>query len=416
MYISGGPGSLSTALQEASGMRRETELVHFEAAPGDPVRPTSTPIYQTATFRQPTATGFGAYDYTRSGNPTRSVLEAQLARLECGARALTFASGMAAVAAVASLVSSGEEILAGDDLYGGTCRYLSRVLPQQGIAVRYVDTTDLAAVAEALARPARLVLIETPTNPLQKISDLAALARIVHAAGALLAVDNSLLSPYLQQPLELGADLVIHSATKFLCGHSDVTAGAVVCRDAELGERLAFYCNAVGAALAPFEAWLLLRGLRSLALRLDRQQANAKVVAHFLAGHPQVRRVHYPGLPGHPGREILLRQARGPGALVSFETGDPEVARRVAEATELFNLNISFGGMGSSVSLPARMSHASIPPEVRHARPLVPDDLVRLSVGIEHAEDLVADLAQAFARAVAIEPAEPLPAGAGAAV
>ena len=387
-------------------MRRETELVHFDPAPGDPVRPTSTPIYQTATFRQPTATEFGAYNYTRSGNPTRSVLEAQLARLECGARALAFSSGMAAVAAVASLACSGEEILAGDDLYGGTCRYLSRVLPQQGIAVRYVDSTDLGAVAAILqqsARPPRLVLIETPTNPLQKISDLTALARLAHAAGALLAVDNSLLSPYLQQPLELGADLVIHSATKFLCGHSDVTAGVVVCRDAEVGERLAFYCNAAGTALAPFEAWLLLRGTRSLALRLDRQQANAKVVAHFLAGHPQVRRVHYPGLPGHPGREILLRQARGAGALVGFETGDPEVSCRVAEATQLFAVNISFGGMGSSISLPGRMSHASTPPEVRRLRPL-PDDLVRLSVGIEHADDLVADLAQAFDRAGEAQP------------
>ena len=379
-------------------MRRETELVHFEAAPGDPLRPTSTPIYQTATFRQLTATELGAFDYTRSANPTRSVLEEQLARLERGACALGFASGMAAVTAVASLVQAGEEVIAGDDLYGGTYRLLARVLCQHGVNVRYVDTTDLAAVERELARPAPLVMIETPTNPLQKITDVAALARLVHDAGGLLSVDNSLLSPYFQQPLELGADLVIHSATKFLCGHSDVTAGAVVVRDAALGERLSFYRNAAGTGLAPFDSWLLLRGMRSLALRLDRQQQNADALARFLAGHPKVRRVFYPGLPGHPGRDVLLRQARGTGALLSFETGDLERSRRIAEGTELFTVNVSFGGLGSSISLPARMSHSSIPPDVRSSRCL-PEDLVRISVGIEHIDDLVEDLDRALDQA-----------------
>lgn len=376
-------------------MRRETELVHFEAAPGDPLRPTSTPIYQTSTFRQPSATEFGAYDYTRSGNPTRAVLEAQLARLERGASALAFASGMAAVTAVTSLLKAGDEILAGDDLYGGTYRLLTRVLPRQGIGVRCVDTTDLAAVERALSRPMPLVMIETPTNPLQKITDVAALARLVHAAGGLLSVDNSLLSPYFQQPLELGADLVIHSATKFLCGHSDVTAGAVVARDAGVGERLAFYRNAAGTGLAPFDSWLLLRGMRSLALRLERQQQNAEALARFLAEHPKVSRVYYPGLPGHPGRDVLLRQARGTGALVSFETGDPARSRQIAEGTELFTVNVSFGGLGSSISLPACMSHASIPADVRSSRCL-PEDLVRISVGIEHVDDLVEDLGRAL--------------------
>jgi cysteine-S-conjugate beta-lyase len=380
-------------------MRRETELVHFEAAPGDPLRPTSTPIYQTATFRQATATGTGAYDYTRSGNPTRDVLESQLARLERGAAALAFTSGMAAVTSVTSLLSAGQEVLAGDDLYGGTYRFLSRVLPAHGIGVRFVDTTDLAAVERALARKAPLVMIETPTNPLQKITDVAALAEMVHRAGGLLSVDNSLLSPYLQQPLDLGADLVIHSATKFLCGHSDVTAGAVVARDREVAERLGFYRNAAGTGLAPFDAWLLLRGMRSLALRLERQQENALAVARFLAGHPKVRKVNYPGLPDHPGREVLLRQSRGPGAVLSFETGDAARSRRVAEGTELFTVCVSFGGIGSSISLPACMSHASIPAEVRNERSL-PEDLVRLSVGIEHVDELIEDIDRALEQAV----------------
>lgn len=379
-------------------MRRETELVHFEAAPGDPLRPTSTPIYQTSTFRQSTASEFGAYDYTRSSNPTRAVLESQLARLERGSAALAFTSGMAAVTAVTSLLSAGDEVLAGDDLYGGTYRFLTRVLPSHGIGVRYVDTTNLAAVERALARPAPLVMIETPTNPLQKITDVAALAQRVHQAGGLLSVDNSLLSPFLQQPLELGADLVIHSATKFLCGHSDVTAGAVVTRDLHVAERLGFYRNAAGTGLAPFDAWLVLRGMRSLALRLERQQENAGAVARFLAGHPKVRKVNYPGLPGHPGREVLLRQARGAGALLSFETGDAARSRRLAEATELFTVCVSFGGIGSSISLPACMSHASIPAEVRNERCL-PEDLVRLSVGIEHVDDLIEDLGRALDRA-----------------
>ena len=378
-------------------MRRETELIHFEPAPGDPLRPTSTPIYQTATFRQPDATRFGAYDYTRSGNPTQSVLESQLARLEHGTSALAYASGMAALSAVASLVPAGSEILAGDDLYGGTYRLLSQVLPLQGIGVRWVDPSDLTAVETALAHRPALVLVETPTNPRQRIADIAEMAERVHAAGALLAVDNSMLSPYLQQPLDLGADLVVHSATKFLCGHSDVTAGAVVVRDPQLGERLAFLRNATGTGLAPFDSWLLLRGLRSLALRLDRQQQNAAALAAFLAGHRSVERVYYPGLPDHPGRELHFRQARGAGALVSFETGDAELSRRIVEETELFAVCVSFGGMGSSISLPACMSHASIPPEVRSARHL-PDDLVRLSAGVEHIDDLLEDLGRAFDR------------------
>lgn len=381
--------------EEPPPLKPATQLVHFEAAPDDSFQPSSTPIYQTATFCQSSATEGGRYDYTRSGNPTRTVLEEQLARLEGGSRAFAFTSGMAAITAVASLAEPGQEILAGNDLYGGTYRLLTRVVARQGIAVRFVDTTDGDAVEQELSRRPRLVLIETPTNPLLQVTDIAALASRVHDHGGLLAVDNSLLSPYLQRPLERGADLVIHSATKYLCGHGDVTAGMVIAKEEELADSIAFYQNAAGCALAPFEAWLLLRGLKTLALRLEKQQASAGLVAEFLNRHPLVRQVHYPGLADHPGRDTHFRQARGAGGVVSFETGSVELSKKVIEETRLFAITVSFGCVSSSISLPACMSHASIPGKVRSAR-LLPEDLVRISVGIEHPEDLIDDLSRAL--------------------
>jgi cystathionine beta-lyase len=359
-------------------MKLATECVRTPAD-GDPYGASSPPIYQTATFRQPSAVEFGEYDYTRTANPTRTALERQIARLERGAAALAFSSGMAALAAVTRLVASGDEILAGDDLYGGTFRLLGRVLPPLGIGVRYVDTTDLDAVARAFTPATRLVLVESPTNPLLRVTDLSGLAGIAHDRGALLAVDNSLLSPVLQRPLELGADLVIHSATKFLAGHADVIAGAVVARDEALAERLAFVQNAEGSGLAPFDAWLVLRGIKTLALRVERQSASARRVAEYLGGRRDVERVLYPGA----------------GAVVSFTTGDAELSRRIVEAARLFTIAVSFGGVGSVASLPCRMSHASTPPEVRE-RHALPEDLVRLSVGIEDVDDLVDDLDAAF--------------------
>lgn len=367
-------------------MKDATLCVHIDNS-GDPYGATSPPIYQTATFRQPSALDFGEYDYTRTANPTRSLVEEQIARLERGTRAFAFASGMAAIGAVARLVSAGEEILAGDDLYGGTFRMLGAVLPPLGISVGYVDTTDVAAVEAAIGPKTRLVLVESPTNPLMRVSDLEALARAAHRKGALLAVDNSLLSPLLQRPLECGADVVVHSATKFLCGHGDVIAGAVVVRDEELARRIAFRQNAEGAGLSPFDAWLLLRGMKTLALRLERQCASAEKIAAFLAAHPAVREVFYPGQ----------------GAVISFTTGDAETSRRAVEATRLFAIAVSFGAVTSAISLPCRMSHASIPAEIRD-RYAPPEDLVRLSVGIEDADDLVADLEQALEHA-AVQPA-----------
>ena len=379
-------------------MRPATELVHYDPSPHDPFHPNSTPIYQTATFGQPAADRFGEYDYTRSGNPTRSVLEGQLARMERAERAFAFASGMAALTALTRTVAAGGAVLAGDDLYGGTYRLLSRVLPGHGIRVRYADATDLAAMEEALAEGPQLVLVESPTNPLLRVVDLEGLAGRVHARGALLAVDNSALSPYLQRPLELGADAVVHSATKHLGGHGDLTAGVVAVRDRELAERLAFVQNAEGAGLAPFESWLLLRGIKTLGVRLDRQQASAQRVAEHLATHPQVSRVHYPGLDTHPGRAIHFRQARGAGSLISLLPRRPEMARILVESTQLFRISVSFGSVGSLASLPSRMSHSSIPPEVRASRAL-PEHLVRLSIGLEDAEDLIEDLDQALEEA-----------------
>lgn len=375
-------------------MKTATECVNLPAT-GDPHDAIAPPIYQTATFRQPGATEFGEYDYSRSANPTRSLVEAQIARLERGTRALAFSSGMAAISAVTRLVRCGESIVAGDDLYGGTCRLLGRITTGLGIEVRHVDTTSPEALTRAIDGSTRLVLLETPTNPLLRISDIQEIAGIAHDAGALLAIDNSLLSPVLQRPLELGADIVIHSATKFLCGHSDVTAGAVVVKAEALGERIAFVQNAEGAGLAPFDAWLLLRGMKTLALRVERQCVSAQRIAEYLDAHPLVTKVHYPGLVSHPGHALQCRQTRGAGGVISFETGDPERSRQIVEGARLFAIAVSFGGVGSVISLPARMSHASIPAELRD-RIAPADDLVRISVGIEDVEDLIEDLAQAL--------------------
>jgi cystathionine beta-lyase len=317
---------------------------------------------------------------------------------------------MAAITAATKLAQCGDEIIAGDDLYGGTVRLLDQILPRQGITVVYADTTDLSDVRRAITPRTRLILVETPTNPLMHVSDIRALAQLARDAGVYLAVDNSMLSPVLQQPLALGADLVIHSATKFLCGHSDVTAGAVITNDEELQRRLAFHQNAEGAGLSPFESWLLLRGVKTLSLRVERQQATAQRIAEFLATHPLVSQVYYAGLESHPGHSIHHEQAAGAGAVISFTTGDENFAQQFVEATRLFDIAVSFGSVNSTISLPCRMSHASIPAALRD-RLSPPADLIRLSVGIEDADDLRADLQQAFAIAAAKTSVEPAAVG-----
>src|SRR6201988_4391126 len=353
------------------------------------------PIYQTATFEQPTATEFGEYDYTRSGNPTRTLLEQQLADLEGGTYPCAFASGMAALTSLTRIVRPGEEIIAGDDLYGGTVRLLDRLASHRQISILYFDKTNGVEVRNALTDRTRLIVIETPTNPLFRISDIRELSSIAREAGAYLAVDNSMLSPVFQRPLSLGADVVIHSATKFLCGHSDVTAGALITNDSALHKQFSFQQNAEGAGLSPFESWLLLRGLKTLALRVERQNNTAEKIANYLQTRTEVNQVFYPGLANYPGRAVHQQQADGNGAVLSFTTGDEKLSAEIVQSTKLFKVAVSFGSVGSTISLPCRMSHASIPGGLRD-RLAPPSDLVRISVGIEDVDDLIDDLVHAF--------------------
>ena len=380
-------------------MKFASRLVQFDAAPGDRFRPTSTPIYQTATFEQEHADQFGDYDYSRSGNPTRTVLQEQVASLEGGTRAFAFASGMAAITAVARTLRTGDEILADSDLYGGTCRLFTSVLERSGIHASYADASDLASFAAKITPRTRLIFLESPTNPLLRVIDLRALAALAHDHNALLVVDNSLMSPYLQLPLSLGADIVVHSATKFLGGHADVMGGMVVVRDAKLAEDIYFLQNAEGNALAPFDCFLLLRGLKTLKLRVDAQLRNALAVAEFLAADPRIARVFYPGLKSDPGYARQQQQASGAGSVLSFTTRSAEAARVVAERAKMFHISVSFGSMHSTISLPGCMSHASVPPEIAASRKL-PPELVRVSVGIEDAGDLIADLDQALSHSI----------------
>lgn len=372
----------------------ETLAVHagFES---DPLTGAVVPAIQpSATFEQD-AVGSPrmGYEYARTGNPTRDVLERAVAELEGGAHGVAFASGMAATQNLLYLLDPGQRILLGDDVYGGTWRLAQKVWARYGVNVDVVDLRDLDAVASALTDQTRMVWLESPTNPLLKVVDISAVTRLAATAGALTVVDNTFATPYLQRPLEFGADVVLHSATKYLGGHSDVVSGVIATRSAELAEKLRYHQNAAGAVPSPFDCWLVLRGLRTLAIRMDRACANAAILAEWLSGRPEVSAVHYPGLSNHPQRELVERQMRLPGAMLSFQlTGGGAEANRVAGAMRVFTLAESLGAVESLVEVPAVMTHASVA-----GSPLeVPDDLVRLSVGIEAAEDLVADLEQAL--------------------
>jgi cystathionine gamma-synthase len=375
----------------------ETLAIHAGQEPDPVTGAVVPPIYQVSTYKQDGVGGLrGGYEYSRTDNPTRSALEECLAALEGGTRAFGFASGMAAEdCLLRALCSPGDHVVIPDDSYGGTYRLFARVLEQWGVTHSVAPISDLVAVRDRLAeRPAKVVWAETPTNPMLRIADLRALAGAAHAAGALLVVDNTFASPYLQRPLEFGADAVVHSTTKYIGGHSDVVGGALVVGDDGLAQRIAFLRNATGGVAGPFDAWLTLRGIKTLAVRMDRHCENATRVAEMLSEHPAVSEVLYPGLPGHPGHDVAAKQMRGFGGMVSFRVwAGADAAVAVCGRTRLFTLGESLGGVESLIEHPARMTHASAAGSALE----VPADLIRLSVGIENCDDLLADLRQALA-------------------
>ncbi|RKS80712.1 cystathionine gamma-synthase [Motilibacter peucedani] len=374
----------------------ETLAIHAGQEPDAATGAVVPPIVQASTYKQDGVGGLrGGYEYSRSGNPTRTALEGCLAALEGGSRAVAFGSGLGAEdTLVRTVLKPGDHVVFPNDAYGGTHRLFNRLWSRWGISFDPVDLRDLDAVRAAVRPETALVWVETPSNPLLSVADIAGLAAIAHEQGALCLVDNTFASPYLQQPLSLGADVVVHSTTKYLGGHSDVVGGALVVTDPELGERLAFHQNASGSVPGPFDCWLVLRGARTLGVRMDRHCANAAKVVELLVEHPAVASVLYPGLPEHPGHEVAARQMRAFGGMVSFRLrGGEEAALRVCERAEVFTLGESLGGVESLIEHPGRMTHAS----VAGSQLEVPSDLVRLSVGIESVEDLLADLEQALA-------------------
>ncbi|MEU1312112.1 cystathionine gamma-synthase [Streptomyces cinnamoneus] len=353
------------------------------------------PIYQVSTYKQDGVGGLrGGYEYSRSANPTRTALEENLAALEGGVRGLAFASGLAAEdCLLRTLLAPGDHVVIPNDAYGGTFRLFAKVVGRWGVEWSVADTSDVDAVRAAIRPQTKAVWVETPSNPLLGITDIAAVAAVAHEAGAKLVVDNTFASPYLQQPLALGADVVVHSTTKYMGGHSDVVGGALITSDAGLGEELAFHQNAMGAVAGPFDSWLTLRGIKTLAVRMDRHTANAERVVEMLQAHPKVTQIYYPGLPEHPLHEVAAKQMRAFGGMVSFRVvGGEEAAVEVCNRAKLFTLGESLGGVESLIEHPGRMTHASVAGSALE----VPADLVRASVGIESADDLVADLAQAL--------------------
>jgi cystathionine beta-lyase/cystathionine gamma-synthase len=371
----------------------ETLAIHAGQPPDPATGAVMVPIYQTSTYVQQEVGVHQGYEYSRTGNPTRTALERCLAALEGATYGLAFASGMAATDTLLRLVGPGQHVVVGDDVYGGTYRLFDRVLRAYGLAFSYVDMADLEAVSAALRPETRLLWLETPTNPLLKLADIAALAELAHGHGTQVAVDNTFATPFLQQPLKLGADFVVHSTTKYLGGHSDVVGGAILTGDEASYERLKYLQNAIGSVAGPMDSWLVLRGLKTLALRMERHCANARRLADFLVKHPAVTRVFYPGLAEHPGHELARRQMHDFGGMVSFVIdGGETIARQIVTRTRVFALAESLGGVESLIEHPASMTHAS----VADSSLAVDPGLIRLSVGVEHVEDLLADLRQAL--------------------
>ena len=375
-------------------MEFETRAIHAGQEPDPATGSVTTPIYQTSTFAQEAVGVNKGYDYARAANPTRTALEECLASLENAAHGHAFSSGLGATTSVMHLLDPGDRVVCVNDVYGGTYRMFSQVYEPKGYRFTYATPAELSADPAALVGDARLVWLETPTNPLLNVVDIAAVAAATRAAGALLVVDNTFATPYLQSPLDLGADIVLHSTTKYLGGHSDVIGGFAGTNDPTIAERLRFLQKSLGAVPGPFDAWLVLRGVKTLAVRMDRHCANARAVVEFLAGHPRVERVLWPGLPDHPGHEIAARQMRDFGGMVSFQLGSEEEAVELVARTSVWTLAESLGGVESLIEHPARMTHASTATGPFAA----PPNLVRLSVGIEAADDLVADLEHALAK------------------
>lgn len=378
-------------------MHFETQLIH--SVPTDPqTGAISTPIYQTSTFVQDAPGVNKGFDYSRSNNPTRQALESLIADLEGGTNGYAFASGLAAIDSVIKLLSQGDEVLAVDDIYGGTFRIFSGIYNRFGINVNFVDTSDPELVASSITPRTKFIWLETPTNPTLKVSDIQRLAEIAHANGCLLVVDNTFASPALQRPIEFGADIVVHSATKYIAGHSDVIAGLVVTKTEALGERIKYIQNSSGAVLGPFDCWLTIRGLETLSLRIEKQSQNAFRVARFLESCPEVEKVFYPGLESHPNHHVALRQQRLFGGVLSFTLKDDtvEAANQFVTSTSFFKLAESLGGVKSLLCHPAQMTHASVPREKRLSTG-IKDSLIRLSCGIEYHTDLIQDLEKALA-------------------
>jgi len=377
--------------------RFSTVCIHAGQEPDPSTGAIITPIYQTSTYVQEALGKHKGYEYARTQNPTRSALEANLAAIENGRAAFAFASGMAATGAVMTLLKAGDHVVVTDNTYGGTYRLFERVLRKYQFDFTYVDTSDLQAIEAAIRPETRMLFLETPTNPVLRLTDLAGACEIAHARDVMVVVDNTFASPAIQRPIDFGADLVVHSTTKFLNGHSDSVGGIVVAVRDDHIEWLKFIQNAEGAILGPMDAWLVLRGTKTLALRMERHNSSTQVLAEYLAAHPKVTRVYYPGLPTHPQHDLARRQMRGFGGLIAFELGSLERARTLLNSVRLMSLAESLGGVETLISHPASMTHASVPPERRLQIGLT-EDMVRISVGIEDVDDLKEDLEQALAR------------------
>lgn len=376
-------------------MKLDTKLIHGGIFGDEKTGAVSVPIYQVSTFQQTRVNVHKGYEYTRTGNPTRTALEQLIADLENGVRGLAFASGMAAIHTVFSLFQQGDHLVIGDDVYGGTFRIINQVLKNQGLEFTFVNTSHLPSVEAAIQSNTKAIFMETPSNPLLKVSDIQALATLCQTHQLQLIADNTFLTPYFQNPLDLGADIVIHSATKYLGGHSDVLAGLVVVKDEELGERLHYLQNAIGGVLGPQDAWLLIRGMKTLGLRMRQHESNARALANWLNEHPKVQQVYYPGLSSHPEHQLSKKQARGFGGIISFEVENSQKVDQILQRVKYFTLAESLGAVESLISTPPRMTHASIPPE-RRKQLGIQDGLIRISVGIEDIEDLISDLEQAL--------------------